>query len=103
MRCGWTSLPARASRRRSTTIRRPRDATTRRVPAGPPRRRGGASFEDVVLSPGAGCAALLAGVTLVLLEVGTISMVDRSDDLSTMIEKVWSGGAQRSPDAEDTQ
>lgn len=52
---------------------------------------------------GLGCAAILAGVTLVVLEMGTITMVERSDDLSTRIDGVWSGGAQGFPDAEDIQ
>ena len=52
---------------------------------------------------GLGCAVLLAAGTLLVLEAGTITMVERSDDASTIIENIWAGGAQGFPDAEDTQ
>jgi hypothetical protein len=52
---------------------------------------------------GIGCAALLAAGTLWVLEAGTITMVERSNDLSTVIDNIWAGGAQGFPDAEDTQ
>ena len=38
---------------------------------------------------GLGCAAVLAGVTLVVLEAGTITTVERSDDVSTLLGGVW--------------
>jgi hypothetical protein len=52
---------------------------------------------------GIGCAALLAAGTLWALEAGTITMVERSNDLSTLVEGIWSGDSQSFPDPEDTQ
>ncbi|MBA3585686.1 MAG: hypothetical protein H0W36_14420 [Gemmatimonadetes bacterium] len=39
---------------------------------------------------GVACAAVLAAGTLWVLEAGTITMVERSDDLSTVIKNIWS-------------
>jgi hypothetical protein len=44
---------------------------------------------------GIGSAVLLAAGTLWVLEAGTITMVERSDGLSTRLEGVWHGGGQR--------
>ena len=39
---------------------------------------------------GLGCAAALAVVTLFVLEAGTVTMVERSDDPSTLVQNIWS-------------
>jgi hypothetical protein len=52
---------------------------------------------------GLGCAVLLAGLTLVALDLGTVTMVERSDDLSTLVQGIWSEGSQPFPDPEDVQ
>lgn len=48
---------------------------------------------------GLACAAVLAVGTLWLLEAGTITMVERSDDLSTVVKNIWNGrsGAPAGP------
>ncbi len=43
---------------------------------------------------GLACAAVLAAGTLWVLEAGTITMVERSDDLSTVVENIWNAGPQ---------
>ena len=50
---------------------------------------------------GIGCAALLAAATLWVLEAGTITVVERSDDASTIIGNVWAGDAQDFPEEAD--
>ena len=52
---------------------------------------------------GIGCAVILAAGTLWALEAGTITMVQSSNDLSTLVEGIWSEGSQPFPDPEDTQ
>jgi hypothetical protein len=52
---------------------------------------------------GIGCAAVLAGVTLWVLEAGTITMVERSSDVSTNIEHIWAGDSQNFPEGPDTK
>jgi hypothetical protein len=52
---------------------------------------------------GIGAAAVLSVLTLWVLEAGTITIVERSDDLSTVIESVWSEGSGWFREPEDRQ
>jgi len=52
---------------------------------------------------GLGCAVVLAAGTLWLLEAGTVTVVERSDDLSTLIENVWAEDSGSFPEPVETQ
>ena len=43
------------------------------------------------------CAVVLAAGTYFAMQAGTVTMVDRSNDVSTVIGDVWEGGWFREP------
>ena len=47
---------------------------------------------------GLACAGLLAAGTYFLMEAGTITMVEQSNTVSTVIDDVWSDGWFRQPE-----
>ena len=47
---------------------------------------------------GLACAVVLAAGTYFLMEAGTITMVEKSNTVSTVIDDVWSDGWFRQPE-----